>query len=101
MADDARLLTLLETILESGRSPEEVCRDCPELLPAVRERLQGLHVVRAQVAELFPTPPPPAPQPTTAPSPRAPAVQSPGAGPQDALLGQRLGPYLIHERVGR
>ena len=40
MADDSRVFGLLEEMLASGRTPEEVCRDSPELLPEVRARWQ-------------------------------------------------------------
>ena len=33
MSGDPRVLDLLEEMLDSGRTPEEVCRNCPELLP--------------------------------------------------------------------
>ena len=54
MGGDPRLQQLLEEILDSERSPEEVCRDCAELLPLVHERLKRLRLVEAQVGELFP-----------------------------------------------
>ena len=38
MAGNPDVLALLEEMLDSGRTPEEVCRDCPELLPEVRRR---------------------------------------------------------------
>jgi tetratricopeptide (TPR) repeat protein/tRNA A-37 threonylcarbamoyl transferase component Bud32 len=56
MGGDSLVNRLLEEILESHRSPEEICQDCPELLPQVRERLRRLRVIEAQVEELFPTP---------------------------------------------
>ena len=40
MTDDPRVDRLLEELLDSGDSPEEACRDCPELLPRVRTRLR-------------------------------------------------------------
>ena len=40
MADDPRVNELLEELLESGATPEEACRACPELLPQVRRGLQ-------------------------------------------------------------
>jgi WD40 repeat protein/tetratricopeptide (TPR) repeat protein len=55
MADDGPLHALLEQILEEDRNPEEVCGSCPELLPAVRQRLEELRAVREQVGELFPS----------------------------------------------
>ena len=36
MADDPRVQRLLDEIFDSGRTPEEVCRECPELLTEVR-----------------------------------------------------------------
>ena len=38
MAGESRLQHLLDEILDSDRTPEEVCGDYPELLPEVRER---------------------------------------------------------------
>ena len=45
MAGDPACSQLLEEILDSGRTPEEVCRDCPELLPEVRRRWQAFRRV--------------------------------------------------------
>ena len=39
MPGDPRVKRLLEEILESDRTPEEVCQACPELLTEVRHRL--------------------------------------------------------------
>lgn len=65
-ADDngTRVERLLEQVLETGDSAEEVCRACPELLPEVRAGLRRLRQVEEQVSALFPpstdgdTPPP-------------------------------------------
>ena len=54
MPDDPRVDKLLEEILESGVSPEEVCSECPELLPQVRSGWQRIRAVEAQVSALFP-----------------------------------------------
>ncbi len=54
MGGDPRVQHLLEEILDSERSLEEVCPDCAELLPQVRERLKRMRRVEAQVEELFP-----------------------------------------------
>ena len=54
MAVDRRVRELLDEILESGRSPEEVCRDCPELLPQVRLQLLRLKKMEERVNSLFP-----------------------------------------------
>jgi serine/threonine-protein kinase len=55
MADKLRVQRLLDEILESERSPEEVCGDCPELLPEVRRRLYQMRLVEAELDALFPT----------------------------------------------
>jgi eukaryotic-like serine/threonine-protein kinase len=54
MAGDVRVQELVEELVDSGRTPEEVCRACPELLPAVRERLRWLQTCDAQLDILFP-----------------------------------------------
>jgi WD40 repeat protein len=51
---DPRVEQLLEQILETGESPEEVCRSCPELLPQVRTGLRHLRELEEQVSGLFP-----------------------------------------------
>ena len=59
MIDDPRVDELLEELLESGGSPEEVCRSCPELLPQVRAGLQRLRLVEQELGALFPPSEPP------------------------------------------
>src|SRR5215831_10738475 len=54
MAGNLRVLELLEAMLDSGKTPEEVCRDCPELVPEVRRRWQHFQLVNAQVRTLLP-----------------------------------------------
>ena len=56
MAGDPRVQQLLEEVLESRRTPEEVCRDCPELLPEVRLRWQRLESIQARIGALLPEP---------------------------------------------
>ena len=56
MAGDPRVQELLEELLESGHTPEEVCRHSPELLPQVLERWHRLHACDAQLDALFPPP---------------------------------------------
>ena len=78
MAGNPQVLGLLEEMLNSGKTPEEVCRDRPELLPEVRQRWQEFQLIDAQVRTLLPglgtrpdtgTPAPPGP----APAPRSPS----------------------------
>src|SRR5262245_53296206 len=66
MPSSQRVQRLLEEILESRRTPEEVCQDCPELLNEVRVRLRRVRALEAEVDSFFPTPnfaptPPPPP----------------------------------------
>jgi serine/threonine-protein kinase len=54
MPDDARVQGLIEVMLDSGRSAEEVCRESPELLAQVREGWRRFRAVEARLGELFP-----------------------------------------------
>src|SRR5215471_17012300 len=54
MPGSPQVLGLLEEMLDSGRTPEEVCRDCPELLPEVRRRWQEFRLIDDQVGALLP-----------------------------------------------
>src|SRR5262245_50408862 len=54
MAGNPHVLGLLQEMLDSGKTPEEVCRDCPELLPEVRQRWQAFRLIDAQVGALLP-----------------------------------------------
>ena len=56
MDADSRVRRLLEELLDSEQTPEEVCRDCPELLPQVRERWRRKLACDAQLDAMFPTP---------------------------------------------
>jgi tetratricopeptide (TPR) repeat protein len=55
MIDDPRVDRLLEELLESGGSPEEACRSCPELLPQVRAGLLRLRLLDQEVGAMFPS----------------------------------------------
>ena len=86
MASDPQVQRLLDEILELGKTPEDVCRDCPELLPEVRQRWQNFQLIDAQVRTLLPG---------LAPRPAAGATEPPVAGvPQvpgyevEAVLGR-------------
>ena len=54
MAGNPQVLGLLEEMLDSGKTPEEVCRDCPELLPEVRQRWQEFRLIDVQLGALLP-----------------------------------------------
>jgi tetratricopeptide (TPR) repeat protein len=72
MTDEPRMHELLDELLSSQATPEDVCRSCPELLPELRERWQQMCRVRAELDALFPplaesgTGPPALPQERTA-----------------------------------
>ena len=53
-AGDPRAPDRPQEMLNSGNTPEEVCRHCPELLPEVRRRWQQFQLVDAQVRSLLP-----------------------------------------------
>src|SRR4051812_472306 len=54
MGQEPQVLGLLEEMLDAGKTPEEVCRDCPDLLPEVRKRWHQFCCVDAQVVALLP-----------------------------------------------
>src|SRR5262245_24583450 len=54
MVGDPRVLGLLEEMLDAGKTPDEVCRGCPELLAEVRERWKEFRRIDAAVGELLP-----------------------------------------------
>ena len=56
MPDDPRVERLIEEMLDSGSSAEEVCRDTPELLHRVREGWRRFRALEARIDELFPEP---------------------------------------------
>src|SRR5262245_31283096 len=55
MPGNPLILELVQEILESNRTPEEVCADHPELLWEVRQQLKRAQKVEARLAELFPS----------------------------------------------
>ena len=88
MVDEPRVQQLLDEIFDSERTPEEVCGDCPELLPEVRRRWLQMRIVEAELDAFFPTPGPipdtdtPIPWHTGADLPRIPGYEV------EALLGR-------------
>jgi serine/threonine-protein kinase len=88
MRDETRVQQLLDEILDSERTPEEVCADCPELLAEVRERCQQMRRMEVELDAMFPTPAPdrdantPAPHSLDIEMPRIPGYQV------EAVLGR-------------
>jgi serine/threonine-protein kinase len=78
MGNDPRVDALLEELLDSGGTPEEVCRACPELVTQVRAGWQRVQALQANIGEMFPestpddfnTPPEQATVPPTGDLPR-------------------------------
>ena len=58
---EPRVRLLLEELLDAELTPEEVCRDCPELLPQVRRRWRRKLDCDAQLDAMFPAPGPGSP----------------------------------------
>jgi tetratricopeptide (TPR) repeat protein len=63
MTDNPQVQVLLEKLLDSDATPEEVCSSCPELLPVVRRRWEEYRRVRAALGALFPSADEPIPKP--------------------------------------
>jgi serine/threonine-protein kinase len=87
MNDNPRLRQLLDELLDSHATPEDVCRSCPEFLPEVRARWRAVCHVRAELDALFPAPTvrgggAPAPRPEGGALPQVPGHHA------EALLGQ-------------
>src|SRR5258708_5243564 len=87
MIDEPQVQELLDEIFDSGRSPEEVCGDHPELLPDLRQRWQQMRVLDAELNAMFPTP---GPDPDThRPAPWHPEELPPIPGYEmEAVLGR-------------
>jgi eukaryotic-like serine/threonine-protein kinase len=88
VADRSRVQELLDEIWDSGRPPEEVCSDCPEMLPEVRQRWLEMLEVEAELDALFPT---------TGPDPDAERA-TPWKGGADL---PRISGYEVEELLGR
>src|SRR5262245_5267855 len=76
MAEDQRVQKLLDQLLDSDATPEEVCAACPELLPAVRAQWRQVRRVRAGLDALFQLPAEePTHPPEETPLPRIPGYE--------------------------
>src|SRR5262245_17318493 len=53
ISSDPRVRSLVERVLETDETPENVCQDTPELLGEVRAELQQVVQLRAELATLF------------------------------------------------
>ena len=83
MTDDSRIEQLLDELANSHATPEEVCVNCPELLPAVRDRWQRMRRLGADLDSLF------SPPDKTGPySPEEPALPQVSGYEIEAVLGR-------------
>src|SRR3954463_15025339 len=55
MPVDARILELVNEVIDSNRSPEEVCADCPELLREVQRQWKRFGRMNSELEALFPS----------------------------------------------
>src|ERR1700683_3774256 len=88
MTDEPRVRELLEEILDSERTPEQVCAGCPELLWEVRKRWQQMLLLKAELAALFPAIPNPDAN-TTGPC-------RPAAADLPRIPGYEVAAVLVH-----
>ena len=77
-------------MLDSGRTPEEVCRDCPELLPEVRRRWTTFRRIDAEVVGLA----------SAVEPPDARARRTPGPAELPQVPGYRVEAVLGHGGMG-
>jgi serine/threonine-protein kinase len=82
MSDDPRVEQLLDALLDSQATPEQVCASCPELLPVIRHRWRLMRQVRADLEVFFP----PVDEPTRQPAQEMALPQIPGYE-VEAVLG--------------
>src|SRR5262245_28289158 len=54
MDHESRIIALVEEILDSDITPEEACRETPELLAEVRNRLEQFRSIDKRLLEVFP-----------------------------------------------
>ena len=87
MADDPRVQHLLDELLDSQATPEEVCSSCPELLPVVRARWREMRCLQANLDALFPLSDEPPKQPYGEPA----LPQIPGYRIEGGQLAAREG----------
>src|SRR5262249_17993788 len=63
MSEDPRVQQLLDELMDSHVSPEDVCAAYPELLPTVRDQGRRMRQVQAGLDAIFPPDERPTPQP--------------------------------------
>src|SRR5262249_44372429 len=97
MTDDPRVQELLDQLLDSNATPEEVCGACPELLPVVRNRWRKMRRIRADLDALFP----PSDDPTTKKDAVSPPAKGPTPQPPEGMALPRIPGYEVEAILGR
>jgi serine/threonine-protein kinase len=97
MSDDPRVQRLLDELLDSQATPEEVCASCPELLPVVRKHWLQMRRLRADLAALFP----PLDVPTTKPNAAVTPPSEPTPRPPERMALPRIPGYEVEGVLGR
>src|SRR5215472_14461364 len=88
MASNPQVHRMLKEMLDSDKTPEEVCRDCPELLPEVKRRWRQFQLIDGQVRSLLPG---------IATRPDAGATEPPGGAPTPPVA---FGRYQVRCTLG-
>jgi serine/threonine-protein kinase len=97
MTEDPRVQQLLDELLGSQATPEEVCATCPELLPEVRKRWRQMRRLGDDLNALFPPPDGPSTmRDTLSPPPSAPTPQ-----PPEGTALPRVPGYEVLGELGR
>jgi predicted ATPase len=98
MTDDPRIQQLLDQLVDSHLTPEEVCATCPELLSVVRDHWRQMRRLQASLDALFPPPDVPTPKPDAlATPPTEPAAQL----PDDTTALPQIPGYAVEAVLGR
>jgi serine/threonine-protein kinase len=98
MTDNPRLRQMLDELLNSQATPEEVCASCPELLAQLRARWQKMCLLRDEVDALFPASPE---QGASPPATRPDRGASPPATPPEGTPLPRVPGYEVQGELGR
>jgi serine/threonine-protein kinase len=88
MSGNPQVFELLEEMIVTGKTPEEICRDCPELLPEVCRRWQEFRRIDAEVGAWYPEPGTPPDAGALTPVPHAAGLPQVPGYQVEAVLGR-------------